>query len=714
MTWRRRRAGAAGVVLLSVVSACSRPAAVPALTAPPPATRTVAVTEVVHGVQLTDPYRWLEDDSADVAEWIRAQNRYSRSVLDSLPPRTSIEAQLKPLMQLGSTLAPVTRGNRFFYARRAASQERPAIFMRDGVLGGERLVIDPLKPVDGETSPVTWFSPSHDGKLLAYGTDQSGDGVGVLRVLDVDSGRVLADRIDNALAGAQWLPDAGGFLYESITLGPAGAVRSGALHRLGAPSAADALLFKHQMPPNAAASQTAGPSATLSRDGLWLLLSYGLSVDTNDVWLARFDRYRQQGAKAAVPVSVGVPGLASGRVIGDTLFLHTTKGAPRGRVIAVSTSQPGQRNWRDIVPQRDDAIVSVAFGRGTLAVTYARKAATAVDVFDLSGKALGTLALPGIGSASIETSEERTQAYLTFASFAYPPTVFRVDLATPQSPPKYWGGPDVVFDPSSVEVTQVTYRSKDETAVTMFVVRKKGTVADGTTPLLLAGYGALGMPLMPVFESHFLPWFEAGGALAVPNLRGGGEYGEAWHRAGMGAAKQRSIDDLIAAAEWLIANKHTSAQKLALLGQSHGGLIAAAALVARPELFRAVVLSGAPLDMLRYHKGVADPYWIAEYGSPEESEAFRWLLGYSPYHRAAADQRYPAVLLTTGRGDPSVPAFHARKMAARLQASTASDRAHAPILLRIDEPPSDPSALFDLELRDLVDQWSFLRWLLQK
>jgi prolyl oligopeptidase len=698
-------------ICLVVGVACSREPAAPAASAPLPDTRPVLVTETLHGVEIADRYRWLEEDTPDVAAWTDAQNRYTSAVLGGLAGRKALEDRLRPLVQVGSVTAPVMRANRYFYARRAAGQEEPAVFVREGALGGERMLIDPTKLQAAGRGPAIWFLPSASGKLLAYGTDQNGEGLAVLRLLDVETGTPLADEIPNVLEGVQWMPDDSGFVYDNLAEAGDSSSRQGRFHRVGAAPASDAILYRHPTKvEHPRMAQTGGPAGTLSRDGRWLVLSYWLDAESNDVWLARFDEYRRIGARAAKPVSIGLAGRAHGTVIGDTLFLYTTKGAPKGRIVAAATARPDVKHWREIVAERPEAIESVAFGRGVIAVTYVARASTAIELFDFSGGRRGTLTLPGLGTASLGASEDRTEAYLTFASFNHPPTVYRVDLADPAAAPKYWSGPVIAADPASIDVRQVSYPSKDGTPITMFLAHRKGLAPDGSTPTLLSGYGAFNVSMVPMFAAPFLQWFEAGGMLAIANLRGGGEYGDAWHQSGMLDRKQNSVADFIAAAEWLIANRHTNPQKLAIMGQSNGGLAAGAALVERPDLFRAALLERPLLDMLRYHKFAREPYWAAEYGTADSPEQFKWLLAYSPYQRVKPGTSYPAVLLTAVEGDAEVHALHARKMAAALQAATASDRSRQPVLLRVDRPPQDPAALFELELRDLVDQRIFLMW----
>jgi prolyl oligopeptidase len=411
-------------------------------------------------------------------------------------------------------------------------------------------------------------------------------------------------------------------------------------------------------------------------------------------------------------VTVGETGRAVGTVIDGTLFLHTTVGAPQGRVVAVEAASPARAGWRELVPERPDAVVEAAsFGRGVVAVTYLRNAASVVEVFDLAGRSVGVVAQPGLGAAAIATEEDRTEAYLTFTSFNHPTSIFRVDLATPAAAPSLWARPDVPVDPSQVDVRQVWYASKDGTRISMFLVHRKGLVKTGDVPTLLTGYGGFNISHTPAFSAPLCQWFEAGGLYALPNLRGGGEYGEAWHEAGMLDRKQNVFDDFLAAAEWLIAEGYTRPSRLAIAGGSNGGLLTGAAITMRPDLFRAAIVAVPLLDMLRYQYFLMARYWVPEYGSAENPHQFTVLHAYSPYHHVVDGVAYPAVLLTAGENDTRVHASHARKMAARLQAATASDPAERPVLLWVDrEAGHGQGKPLNLRLRDAVDQRIFLMW----
>ncbi len=710
--------------LCVTIAACSREGRIAGTSARPPVTRVVPVSDTLHGVQIVDRYRWLEGDNSDphdpgkmtpdVTAWTDAENGYTRSVLDNLPGRKALEDRLTALMDVGSVTAPIVRGNRYFFWNREVAQPLPVLYWREGALGADRVVIDPFVLDPSGRTTLGWFSPSEDGRLLAYGSYRAGDPGSTLHLVDVDAATPLPLEIRNSPQGVQWLPDGSGFIYQNLRLAEDPNSRQVRFHRMGVAPDRDVVLFRQfTAAESPRLGSTAGPFATLSRDGRWLVTGYWVDAKSNDLWVADFSAFRKTGKLPAVSASVGVEGTASGTVIGGTLFLHTTKGAPRGRVVAVSAVEPGQPRWRDIVPERSNAAIeSVAFGRATIAVTYLKNASTVIEIFDAAGTPLGTINQPGIGTATITADEDRTEAYLTYASFNYPPTVFRVDLTKPGAAPARWRAPYVPGDPSLAEVEQVWYPSKDGTKISMFLVHRKGLARNGDTPTLLAGYGAFKIRMVPTFSATLLQWFDAGGLFAVPNVRGGGEYGDAWHEAGRLGRKQTAFDDFTAAAEWLIANKYTNAQKLAIHGGSNGGLLTAAAVTQRPDLFRAALVLDPLVDMLRYHKFGRQPYWVTEYGSSEDASQFKWLEAYSPYQHVRPGTHYPAVLFTAAEGAAAeVHALHARKMAAELQAATASDPAVQPVLLWVERDTGrDPAALLALQIRSVVDQRLFIMW----
>jgi prolyl oligopeptidase len=689
----------------------------------PPATRIEPVTDVLHGVSVTDNYRWLEGDNAKaddpgrvtpaVSDWTDAQNRYTRDVLDHLPGRQALEDRLRPLMEVGVIGAPAVRHDRFFFSKREGSQNQPVIYWRTGLKGADKVLIDPAVLDPSGLTTVEWFSPSNDGARLAYGTYRSGDENTTLHVMDVATGQKLPLEIPDKTQAAQWLPDDSGFVYQNLKNAKDPYSGQVLFHRIDTDRSKDVLLFRQfTKAENAKLATTWGPEGTLSHDGHWLLLGYWVDTKSNDLWLANFDDVLRTGKVTRKVVTVGKDGVASGTVIDNVLYVQTTKGAPRGRVIAAPAATPDEAHWHDVVPERVDAVIEgVSFAKGFIAVTYLKNAANVVEVFDMTGRSLGQLTQPGIGSAGVAAEEDRSDAFLTFTSFNYPTSIFHVDLTRPSMPGELWAQPPVPVDPASVEVEQVWYPSKDGTKVSMFLVHKKGLSRNGRTPTLLYGYGGFNINLTPSFSATLFQWYDAGGVYAVPNLRGGGEYGDAWHDAGMLVHKQNTFDDFIAAAEWLAANKYTDAAHLAIYGGSNGGLLTGTLVTQRPELFRAAVVAVPLLDMLRYQDFLMARYWVPEYGTAEDPEQFKYLFAYSPYQHVKPGTKYPAVFLTAGEHDTRVHALHARKMAAALQAATAADPAEEPVLLWVDrEAGHGQGKPLNLRLRDVVDQRMFIMW----
>jgi prolyl oligopeptidase len=707
-----------GVLSLCLaLAACSRENRVAKTSARPPATRVAPVTDTIHGAAVIDNYRWLEGDNSDpndqgrmtaeVAAWTGAQNAYTRSVLDRLPGRQVLKDRLGVLMNVGSVTAPLRRGRRYFYSRAAAGQSQPIVYWRDGVGGADTTLLDPAALDRARPTALAWFSPSADGKLIAYATIQTGDSQPTLHVMEVDTAKPLPVEIANVPAAAHWVPDGSGFFYQIDDERG----RRAMFHRLGDRPAGDRLVYEQAAPVPADRPDRWGPFGTLSADGRWIVLGHWEDPTANDLWLADFDAVRKTGKLVARVVSVGSPGLASGTVVGNTLILTTTKGAPRGRVVAADVRDPAEARWRDIVKERADAVIQdVAIGGARIAVTYRKNASDFVEVFDLGGASQGTIPLPGIGTASVIAAADGTEAFVTFTSINYPPTVFRADLNQASAAPQVWMAPEAAARTTDVQVEQVWYPAKDGTKISMFLAHKAGLARRGDTPTMLIGFGAFGVSVTPAFSPTFQQWFDAGGLLAWPNVRGGGEYGVQWHAAGARDKKQTTFDDFIAAADWLVASNYTNRGRLAIFGGSHGGLLIGAVLTQRPDLCRAAILTTPLLDMLRYEQFFPGRQWAGEYGSAANADESAWLRAYSPYHRIRTSTPYPGVLLLAEEQDTDVHAMHARKMAAALQASTASDPADHPILLRIDRGAPDPQSSADLQLEKLVDQRLFLMW----
>ena len=556
-----------------------------------PETKIEAVKDTVHGTQIVDNYRWLEGDNSDpehmgkmtdeVAKWTDAQNQYTRDVLDNLPGRQQLEERLRPLMEVGSVSAPIMKGNRYFYSKREGTENQARIFVREGYKGQAKLLIDPATIDSSGLVTVSGIWPTEDGKWLAYGTYRAGDENTTLHLMDVDTGGLEALEISGKVSSCDWLPDASGFMYRNLAdiKNPySGQVM---YHEMGAPVTSDKQIFRQytvEECKKAGLSETLastyGPEAGLSKDGKWIQLSYATDTRNNDLWVADFKEWEKTGELDGDVVTEGEKAQSGGIVVGDVMYLQTTLNAPNGRVCLVDMKNPGKANWKDLVPERKDAVIQgIDVSKDVLAVDYLKNASSTIELFDLSGKSKGQLKLPGIGTAGLATDQDRYEAYLTFTSFNYPSSIFKVEMDKPSKSPELWERPDVPVDPSKVEVKQVWYTSKDGTKVSMFIVSKKGIKLDGKNPTILYGYGGFNIPMTPSFSAPLFSWYEDGGIYAVANLRGGGEYGDSWHEQGKLDRKQNVFNDMISAGEYLCNNKYTNRDKLACMGGSNGGLL---------------------------------------------------------------------------------------------------------------------------------------------
>ncbi len=681
--------------------------------ADPPPTPTRPVTETLHGIEITDPYRWLEGDADgtltdEVAAWTDAQNAHTRDVLDALPGRAEVEARLTELMSIGSVRAPVTRGNRYFYSKRQGNQSQPVIYVREGHDGIDRVLLDPNTLDESGLEAVGWYEPNHQGTLLAFGTYLAGDENTTLYILDVETGDWLPDEIPGKVRVVTWMPDGSGFFYRRLA--DVEDPYSGRIcfHHLGTHSRQDEVLFSQFT--EGPGAKTWGPWAALSKDGHWLQVGYSYGWTRNDLWVVDVDHWKRTGEFVKHDVLIDEEATHDGVIHGDTLYLRTDLDAPTSRLIAIDLHDPSRDSWTDVIPAREDAVLqSVTLARGMLVATYLQNAYTRIERFKLDGTPLGELSLPGIGSASINTNRDRTEAFLTFESYNEPSSIYRVDLATGDR--WLWARPDVPVDPSQIDVEQVWYSSKDGTKVSMFVISRKGLVRDGNNACELYGYGGFNISMTPRFSATLYPWLEAGGVYAVANLRGGGEYGEPWHRAGMLHKKQNVFDDCITAGEWLVENGYTNPGQLAVSGGSNGGLLVGAVTVQRPDLFRAGISAVPLLDMLRYQDFLMARYWVPEYGSAEEADQFEYIRAYSPYHNVQEGVEYPAMLYTAGENDTRVHPLHARKMAALMQAKTGSDPAEQPVLLWVDRDAGHGAGKpLHIRVRDVADRRMFLMW----
>jgi prolyl oligopeptidase len=667
-----------------------------------PPTPTSDAAELLHGETIPDPYRWLEDgDSPATREWTEAQNSLTRAYLDAVPGRAGLHRRLDQLLAIGAISVPTPARGRYFYQRRDGRQNQPVLYVRRGVHGEDHAVIDPNALDPGGTIALDWYYPSDDGRLLAYGLSENGSEQSVLQVLQVDAGTLLGDRIPHTRAAdLAWLPDGTGFYYTRYPApgdAPEGEEhyhRAIYFHRLGSDPTEDPLCFKP-------AEKEHWPSVGISTDGRWLVIGVARTFDQTDLYLQDL----RSGAPP-VPVAKDMPASFDGEVAHGRLFMRTNLDAPTYRLYAADPERPGRDHWSEIVPPRADAVLEgVRVTAGHLALSYLEQASSRLRLTDLDGRKGREVRLPTLGSLfGTGAEQDGLELFYGFSSYTVPPGVHRIDLETGAE--ELWRRVEADVDPAQFAVSQVAVRSRDGTEVSMFLVHRTDLARDGNNPVYLTGYGGFSISMTPAFSRSLLLWLERGGVVAIPNIRGGGEYGERWHQDGMLGRKQNSFDDFVAAAEWLVENRYTRPARLAAAGGSNGGLLMGAVLTQRPDLFRAVVVQVPLLDMLRYHRFLIARLWIPEYGSAEDPGQFPWLRAYSPYHHVRAGTAYPAVLLATAESDTRVDPMHARKLAARLQAATSSPR---PILLRLESRAGHGAGKpLTKVLEELTDTWAFV------
>ncbi len=648
---------------------------------PWPATRTDAIVDTVHGISLPDPYRWLEDEkSPEVQAWMTAQDEHTRAELARIPGRDQLAARLRELFYYDAISAPAHRKGRYFYTRKHANKEKTIVYWKQGENGDERVLFDPNQwSEDGTTGLGGWW-PTHDGSLVAYSVKENNSDETTTKIFDVAAGKDLPDTLTGTkYSGASWTPDGKGFYYTfvppvdgKVTIAERPGFAEVRFHKVGTQQSTDPLVH----PATGSAKTFIGGG--ISRDGHWLIVTIQHGWNSSDVV---FKDARKKDAPWVTLVK-GADAIFNVDVWRDQLYVTTNDGAPRYRVFKVNPKQPDRSKWKEIIPQTDSTLQSVDIVGEHLAATYLRNAATEIELRNLDGKLVRKVELPPLGtSGGISGNPDEDTGYFGFTSFTEPSVIYKTSIKTGKV--DEWARVTLPVDTSQLVTEQVFYPSKDGTKISMFVISKKGTVKNGKNPTILYGYGGFNVNMTPSFASSRAVWLERGGVYAIPNLRGGGEYGEDWHRAGMLLDKQNVFDDFIAAAELLIAEGWTSPAHLAISGGSNGGLLVGATVTQRPELFKAVVCAVPLLDMLRYHLSGSGKTWVPEYGSAEDPAQFKAIHAYSPYRRAidAGPTKYPAVLFDSADHDDRVDPLHARKLAAALQANQAGN---APVLLRIE------------------------------
>ena len=671
-----------------------------------PATRSEAIVETVHGRTITDPYRWLEDEhSPEVQAWMRAQDDHTRVELAKLPGRDALVERLKALFYYDAVSAPTHRHGRYFYTRKHADQEKTIVYWTEGGHGVEQVLFDPNTwSADGTTGLGGWW-PSHDGRYVAYAVKENNSDETITRIREVATDADLPDLIAGTkYSGASWTPDSHGFYYTHVP--PIGGAVSVAerpgfavvkLHALGSDPDQDALVHE------ATGNPETFIGGYISRDGHWLVVAIQHGWNSSDV----FVKDARTPDAAWRTLVTGVDANFSVDVWMDQLYVTTHDGAPRYRVFKVDPKVLDRVAWTEIIPETTATLEGISIVGDHLVAVYLRNAATEMEVRTLDGVFVRQIDLPPLGtSGGIGGNTDEDTGYFAYTSFTEPQIIYKTSIAT--GAVSEWARITLPIDMSSMTAEQVFYPSKDGTRISMFLLYRKGTQKTGRNPTILYGYGGFGVNMTPAFASSRAVWLEHGGMYAIPNLRGGGEYGEQWHRAGMLLEKQNVFDDFVAAAEYLVTEGWTSRDHLAISGGSNGGLLVGAAATQRPDLYKAAVCAVPLLDMLRYHLSGSGKTWIPEYGSAEDPAQFAAIYGYSPYRVAvdAGARAYPAMLFDSADHDDRVDPLHARKLAAVFQAN---QTASAPILLRIERNAGHGGAdMVKQTVEKVADQLVFL------
>jgi prolyl oligopeptidase len=649
-----------------------------------PETKRVEQTDDYHGTKVADPYRWLEKDVREekaVADWVAEQNKVTNAYLEAIPERAYIKQRITDLINYEKFSAPSKIGGKYFFTKNDGLQNQYVMYVQDTLDSEPRVVIDPNTLTKDGTVALAGTAISEDAKYLAYALSESGSDWQTWKVLDITTGKNLSDELKWVkFSGASWTKDGRGFFYSRFPE-PSKDAKFQSLnenqslyyHRLGTPQSDDVLVYSRPENPK----WTVGGGVT--EDGRYLLISIGDGTTSRKTRISYRDLYEPYAA----PVDLISDHTNKWFLIdndGPVFYFQTDYNAPKYQILAIDIRKPDRKNWKSILPEAKDVIQSISLVGNLFAVSYLQDAKTVVKLYSTEGKFIRDVPLPGIGTASgFGGRRSDTDTFYTFTSFTTAPSIFRYDLVTGQS--NLFRQAKVKFNSDDYEVKQVFYPSKDGTKVPMFIVHKKGIKLDGSNPTLLYGYGGFNISMVPSFSPSRLQWLEMGGVYAMANLRGGGEYGDDWHRAGTKLKKQNVFDDFIAAAEYLIKEKYTQPKKLAIQGGSNGGLLVGACMAQRPDLFGACLPAVGVMDMLRFQRFTAGRYWVDDYGSSDNAEEFKALYAYSPYHNLKPGVKYPATMVTTADTDDRVVPGHSFKFTAMLQYCHAGG---PPVVARIE------------------------------
>jgi prolyl oligopeptidase len=670
-----------------------------------PTTRKVDQVDDYHGTKVSDPYRWLEDDNApETKEWVEAQNKVTFAFLEDIPARGPIKERLRKLWNYERYGVPFREGGRYFFSKNDGLQNQSVLYTMRSLDDTPRLLLDPNTMSADGTVALSGYYVTEDARYLAYTVSSAGSDWHEIKVRDVESGQDLPDLIKWVKSsGAAWTKDGKGFFYSRYDEPSGTNVLKGVnyfhklyYHHLGTSQSDDELVYHRPE------QKEWGFSGSVTDDGRYLVIHVWQGTDTRN-------RFFYKDLEGGGPVVELLKDFDADYTfienVGTRFYFRTDLNAPRGRIIAIDIARPHRTDWQEIVPQAAERLQNASLVNDQLIASYLQDARDEIRLFDREGRAVRTVELPGLGTVNgFRGKRSDTETFYSFTSFTTPSTIYRYDLQSGRS--SVFRQPKVDFEPADYETRQVFYRSKDGTRVPMFITHKKGLELTGRNPTLLYGYGGFDISLTPAFSVATVVWMEMGGVYAVPNLRGGGEYGKEWHEAGIKLRKQNVFDDFIAAAEWLIANKYTSSSKLAISGGSNGGLLVGACLTQRPDLFKAALPAVGVLDMLRFNKFTRGWAWTSDYGSPEDATEFKALYAYSPYHNLKPGVKYPSTLITTGDHDDRVVPAHSFKFAARLQEV---QEGRNPVLIRIEtragHGAGKPTAKI---IEETADRYAFL------
>lgn len=671
-----------------------------------PVAKKVGQTDDYHGTVVADPYRWLEDaNSADTKAWVEAENKVTQAYLAQIPQREAIRQRLTQLWNYERYGVPFKEGGRYFFTRNDGLQNQAVLYTMKSLGESPRMLLDPNTLAADGTVALAETAVSPDGKLLAYSTAASGSDWNEILVRDIETGKDLTDHLKWVkFSTTAWTHDGKGFFYsrydepkEATKLADVNYFQKLYYHKIGTPQSADVLVYDR---PDQKEWQLA---AHTTDDGRYLLIT--ASRDTAPKYKVFYKDLSKPDAKVLPLVGDFEAAYDFIDNINDTFYFSTDKGAPRRRVVAIDLRKPQEANWQTLVAESPQTLQSGHMIGNQLVLEYLADARSVVRVTDLKGKPVREIALPGIGSVSgFDAKRKDKETFFAFTSFTKPTTIYRLDMTSGQS--SVFRQPKLLLNPDDYETRQQFFTSRDGTRVPMFIVSKKGLKLDGNNPTLLYGYGGFNISLTPGFSPAYLAWMEMGGVFVEANLRGGGEYGQAWHEAGTKLSKQNVFDDFIGAAEWLVDNKVTSPSKLAINGGSNGGLLVGAAMTQRPDLFGAAIPQVGVMDMLRFHKFTIGWSWTSDYGSSDNADEFKALVKYSPLHNLKPGTCYPATLITTADHDDRVVPAHSFKFAATAQAAQAGGN---PVLIRIDTKAGHGAGKpTGKRIEEVADIWGFL------